>query len=124
MPILESFSAAMEDPEVAASLEKLPETLKIMAELMTFLNENKELLDVMTALMATEDVDRLTDILSGMSSGNLNFGNGDVSQLSEDAQEIINRMELWLSLDYGIYTSAYDYMETSCTFICKTDPIK
>lgn len=124
MPILESFSAAMEDPEVAASLEKLPETLKTMAELMTFLNENKELLDVMTALMATEDVDRLTDILSGMSSGELNLGNTDVSQLSEDAQEIINRMELWLSLDYGIYTSAYDYMETSCTFICKTDPIK
>ncbi len=124
MPILESFSAAMEDPEVAASLEKLPETLKTMAELMEFLNENKELLDVMTALMATEDVDKLTDILSGMSTGDLNLGNTDVSQLSEDAQELINRMELWLSLDYGIYTSAYDYMETSCTFICKSDPIK
>ena len=123
MPILESFSAAMEDPEVAASLEKLPETLATMAELMTFLNENKELLDVMTALMATEDVDRLSEILSGMSTGNLDLGNADVSQLSEDAQEIINRMEIWLSLDYGIYTKAYDYMETSCTFICKTDPI-
>lgn len=124
MPILESFSAALDDPEVAASLEKLPETLRTMAELMNFLNENKELLDVMTALMATDDVDRLTDIISGMSVGDLDLGNTDVSQLSGDAQEIINRMELWLSLDYGIYTSAYDYMDISCMFICKTDPIK
>ena len=33
-PILDSFSAAMEDPEVAASMEKLPETLTTLAEVM------------------------------------------------------------------------------------------
>lgn len=124
MPILESFSAALEDPEVAASLERLPQTLKTLSELMTFLNENKELLDIMTILMETEDMNQLSDIISGMQSGNINFGNTDVSNLSDDTQELITRMELWLSFDYGIYTSAYDYMDTSCMFICKTDPIK
>ena len=124
MPILQSFSAALEDPEVAASLEKLPETLNTMAELMTFLNENKELLDVVTKLMETEDVKEITDIANSMQSGNLNLGNTDLSNLSVDTQELITRMELWLSFDYGIYTSAYDNMDTSCMFICKTDPIK
>lgn len=124
MPILQSFSAALEDPEVAASLEKLPETLNTMAELMTFLNENKELLDVVTKLMETEDVKEITDIANSMQSGNLNLGNTDLSNLSVDTQELITRMELWLSFDYGIYTSAYENMDTSCMFICKTDPIK
>lgn len=124
MPILQSFSAALEDPEVAASLEKLPETLNTMAELMTFLNENKELLDVVTKLMETEDVKEITDIANSMQSGNLNLGNTDLSNLSVDTQELITRMELWLAFNYGIYTSAYDNMDTSCMFICKTDPIK
>lgn len=124
MPILQSFSAALEDPEVAASLERLPETLNTMAELMTFLNENKELLAVVTKLMETEDVKEITDIVNSMQSGNLNLGNTDLSSLSVDTQELITRMELWLSFDYGIYTSAPEYMDTSCMFICKTDPIK
>lgn len=124
MPILQSFSAALEDPEVAASLERLPETLNTLAELMTFLNENKELLDVVTKLMETEDVKEITDIVNSMQSGNLNMGNTDLSNLSVETQELIARMELWLGFDYGIYTSAYDYMDTSCMFICKTDPIK
>lgn len=124
MPILESFSAALEDPEVAASLERLPETLKTLAELMNFLNENKELLEVVTKLMETDDVNQLTDIINQMQNGNFNLGNADMSNLSDDTQELIARMELWLSFDYGIYTSAYDNMKTSCMFICKTDPIK
>ena len=123
-PILDSFSAAMEDPEVAASMEKLPETLTTLAEVMNFLNENKELLDVVTKLMATEDMNQITDTVGSMQNGSLNLGSADLSNLSVDTQELIARMEVWLSFDYGIYTSAYDYMQTSCMFICKTDPIK
>ena len=123
-PILDSFTAAMEDPEVAASLEKLPETLATLSEVMTFLNENKELLEVMTKLMETDDINQLTELVGSMQNGSLDLGNTDLSNLSVDTQELIARMELWLSFDYGIYTSAYDYMQTSCMFICKTDPIK
>ena len=123
-PILDSFSAAMEDPEVAASMEKLPETLTTLAEVMNFLNENKELLEVVTKLMATEDMNEITDIVGSMQNGSLNLGSADLSNLSVDTQELIARMEVWLKFDYGIYTSAYDYMQTSCMFVCKTDPIK
>ena len=123
-PILDSFTAAMEDPEVAASLEKLPETLATLSEVMTFLNENKELLEVVTKLMETDDINQLTELVGSMQNGSLDLGNTDLSNLSVDTQELIARMELWLSFDYGIYTSAYDYMQTSCMFICKTDPIK
>lgn len=124
MPILEGFSAALEDPEVAASLEKLPETLETLTEVMNFLNENKELLDVMSALMSDENVGELTGILDSMESGELNIGDADISQLPDSSQDIIRRMEQWLLFDYGIYTSAPEYMEASCMFICKTDPIK
>ncbi len=124
MPILESFSAALEDPEVAASMEKLPETLGTLSELMTYLNENKELLDVMSKLLASEDVKELNDVLDQLENGNFDFSNTDMSGLPENAEEIIARMKPWLKLDYTIYTQAPDYMETSCMFILKTDPIK
>ena len=126
-PILDSFTAAMEDPEVAASLEKLPETLNTLSEVMTFLNENKELLEVMTKLMESDDINQLTELVGSIQNGSLNLGNTDLAELSNlsvDTQELIARMEVWLSFNYGIYTSAYDYMQTSCMFICKTDPIK
>lgn len=124
MPILESFSAALEDPEVAASMENLPETLSTLSELMTYLNENKELLDVMSKLLASEDVKELNDVLDQVENGNFDFSSTDMSGLPENSEEIIARMKPWLKLDYKIYTQAPDYMETSCMFVLKTDPIK
>lgn len=124
MPIIEGFAAALEDPEVAASMEKLPETLETLTEVMNFLNENKELLDVMAVLVNDENVGELTGILDSMESGEINLSDADISQLSDGSQELINKMQQWLLFDYGIYTSAPDYMETSCMFICKTEPIK
>ncbi len=123
-PILDKFSAALEDPEVAASMEKLPETLATLAELMNYLNENKELLDIMTKLLASDDVKELNDVLDKVESGDLDLGSMDISGMSVDAQEIITRMKPWLQIDYSIYTTAPDYMSTSCMFICKTEPIK
>lgn len=124
MPVLNSFSAALENPEIAASLENLPETLDTLTELMNYLNENKELLDVMTTLMESDNIHKLSDILDKITSETSNTGNADVSDLSEDAKDLILRAEHWMSFDYGIYTNAPDYMQTSCMFICKTDPIK
>ncbi len=123
-PILDKFSQALEDPEVAASMEKLPETLATLSELMTYLNENKELLDVMTKLLASEDVKELNDVLDKLENGSFDLGSTDISGMSAEAQEIISRMKPWMQSDYSIYTTAPDYMTTSCMFICKTAPIK
>lgn len=124
MPILESFSAALEDPEVAASLEKLPETLETLSELMNYLNENEELLDVLSKLMATDNIDSLTAALDNVASNTTISGTADLSGLTEEGQMLLDKMNAWLAIDYTIYTSAPDYMETSCMFIMKTDPIK
>lgn len=124
MPILEQFSAALEDPEVAASLEKLPETLATLSELMNYLNENQELLDVLSKLMATDNVDSLTSALDNVASNTTISGTADLSGLTEEGQALLDKMNAWLAIDYTIYTSAPDYMQTSCMFIMKTDPIK
>lgn len=125
MPILESFSAALEDPEVAASLENLPETMETLNELADFMNENEEVLDILTQLMASDDFDRFVGMLDSMITENgEDIGNVNISNLSGDAQTLVKRMSEWLKIDYSIFTSAPDYMKTSCTFICKTDPIK
>lgn len=123
MPILESFSAALEDPEVAASMEKLPETLATLSELMTYLNENKELLDVLTKLTESENMNSLTNALDSMASHSASLGETDIQGLSGDAEALIAKMQTWLGLGYRIYTSAPDYMQTNCMFIYKTDPI-
>ena len=125
MPILEGFSKALEDPEVAASLENLPETMETLNKLADFMNENEEVLDILTQLMTSDDFDKFTGMLDSMITENgEDIGSVDVSNLSGDAQSLVKRMAQWLQLDYSIFTSAPEYMETSCTFICKTDPIK
>lgn len=124
MPILEAFSAAMEDPEVAASMEKLPQTLATLEELMAWLNENEEMLDIMVELMATEDMQIMMNTFDAILSENgEDISNLDISALSGSAEDLVLRMRAWLSIDYKIYTTAPEYMKTSCTFICKTPPI-
>ncbi len=130
MPILEGLSEALKNPEVAAALENLPETLDKLDELMGYLNENQEVLSVLSKLMSSEDMGDFTKILDSMiTSGEGSGGSGssgndaDVSQLTGDAKELVLRMDEWMKFGYGIYTSAPDYMQTSCMFICKTNPI-
>ncbi len=124
MPILESFSAALEDPEVAQSLENLPQTLETLNELMTWLNENEELLDIMVELMATQEMQMLTETFDAILSENgEDISNLDISALSGSAEDLVLRAKEWLDFDYGLYTAAPDSMETNCTFICKTSPI-
>ncbi len=124
MPILEGVSEALKDPEVAKSLENLPETLDTIDELMNYLNENKEVLTILSNLMASDDMDALTGALDSMVEKGQQLGDTDVSELTGDAQELVERMDEWLKFDYSIYTDAPEYMKTSCMFICKTDPIK
>ena len=122
-PILDKFSAALEDPEVAASMERLPETMATMTELMNFLNENKELLEIMTKLLESDDVKELEDVVGQLENGSVDLGSLGLDA-SVNAEDLIARMNVWLQLNYRMYTSAPDYMETSCMFICKTQPIK
>ncbi len=123
MPILEGLSDALSDPDVAEQLENLPETLETMDELMDYLKENEEVLSILSQLMSSEDMDDLSQALSSITSAGEDIGDTDVSQLTGDAQELVLRMDKWLAFGYDIYTDAPDYMETSCTFIYKTDPI-
>lgn len=124
MPILEGFSQALKDPEVAAALENLPETLNTLSEMTSFLEENKDVLNVLTQLMSSSDMQKFTDALDNLIEGqDVQFGDTDVSQLAGDAKALVLKMDEWLKFDYGLYTAAPDYMETGCMFICKTDPI-
>lgn len=125
MPIIDGLSTALEDPEVAASMERLPETMQTLNELTEFMNENEEILDILTGISTSPEFDRLTGALDTVISENGELiANVDVSNLSGDAEDIVYKAAAWLKLDYPIFTSAPDYMETSCTFICKIDPIK
>lgn len=125
MPILEKFSAALEDPEVAASMERLPETMQTINELVDFMNENEEMLDILTELMTSSEFDRLTGVLDTVITENgENIANINISGLSGDAEDIVVKTSAWLKLDYSIFTAAPEYMEKSCTFICKGDPIR
>lgn len=124
MPILDKFSAALEDPEVAASMERLPETMQTINELVDFMNENEKMLDIMTQLTTSNEFDRLTGVLDTVITENgENIANVNISGLSGDAEDVVVKTSAWLKLDYSIFTAAPDYMETSCTFICKGDPI-
>ncbi len=124
MPILDEFSAAMEDPEIAQSMENLPQTLETLSKLMNYLNENQELLDIMSKLMESDNINSLTDAMDEMANSTADMAGVDADQATAEAQALLEKMKVWLSLEYTIYTTAPDYMETTCMFIYKTDPIK
>ncbi len=122
MPILEGLSEALKDPEVAKSLENLPETLEALDGLVKYLNENKEVIDMLTEFMNSDSMSEFAGILDTLIKGSEGAGSLDVSQLTGGAKELVLRMDEWMQFPYNIYTSAPEYMKTSCMFICKTDP--
>ena len=120
MPIFESLSKDMEDPEIKQSIENLPETLKKLNEILTVLEENQELLEVVGEMATDDNVAKIESIMATADK----YSN--MGTLTEDQTEALaGRVKEWIIFgeEYDIFTEKTENMSSSVVFIYKTDAI-
>lgn len=120
MPIFESLSADMEDPEIKESIENLPETLEKLNEILTVLEENQELLEAVGEMATDDNVAKIESIMATADKYS------DMGALTEAQTETLaGRMKEWIIFgeEYDIFTQKEENMSSSVVFIYKTDAI-
>lgn len=120
MPVMDALQADLEQPEQAASMERLPETIAQLRGLIRTLEENQNVLDDLSMIQNSGVTDHLRTVMgvaqkyAGLSSLNT-------------AQQInlSGRMQAWLSFgeEYDIFTQRTESMDSSVTFVYKVDSI-
>lgn len=122
-PILEGIQSELNDPKVAAELQNLPQTMNQLTTIINYVNKNQELINVLAKLLSSKSTSELASSLENLLKDYSASGTSEALQ-NIDSRTLVARMNEWLKLDYRMYTSAPEYMKTSCMFILKTDPIK
>ncbi|NMP36520.1 MAG: hypothetical protein GX051_00115 [Clostridiales bacterium] len=125
-PLIESLSADMNDPEVKAAIENLPQTISTISEIKSAIDDNEELLTALSTLMKDDNIDAITSVLDGLTAtlSDEEFQK-KYSAVIGNAGDIIVRMEKWLDIgnSYKIFTDAPSEFKTSVMFVCQTDGI-
>ena len=120
MPVMDALKADLEQPEQAAAMERLPETITKLRGLIQTLEENRNVLDDLSAIQDSNVTDQLRTVMgvaqkyAGLSSLN-----------AAQQQNLSGRMKAWLSFGetYNIFTQRIDTMDSSVTFVFKVDSI-
>ncbi len=112
------LSEDMKDPEIKKAIDNLPETISALSEIQTTLNENKALIDLLSAF-ASEDLMSIADTLSGSDT------NSVLTYLSENADSLMPRIRSWITFgkDYGLFSGCPENAEKSLIFIFMTPSI-
>ncbi len=125
MPILEQLNKDMEDPEVKAAFDKLPETLEQLTALKEQLDDNQEFIDALGVLVSSENLDTLTQLAQELDEFDLDSVASQFTALLGDSDSVLDRAKEWLAfgMDYKIYTDAAQETDTSLLFVYRTQSI-
>ena len=120
MPVINALQAELEQPEQAASMERLPETIAQLRGLIGTLEDNREVLDHLNVMQSEQITDNLRTVL-GVAQKYAGLDSLNAAQ----QQNLSSRMRAWLEFgeEYDIFTQRTDAMESSVTFVFKIDSI-
>lgn len=119
-PTLNAMQKDLQDPKVKAALDALPETLTTLSALKEQLDQNSELLelvsgvlndDLLTALSAAADSDETQTALSA---------------LADDSKQLLPRLQAYLKFgkSYGLFTDAPENAKISLLFVYMTPSLR
>ncbi|HBL40044.1 MAG TPA: hypothetical protein DDY98_00115 [Ruminococcaceae bacterium] len=125
MPIVEQFRTDMENPEIKAALEALPETLNQLSALQTKINENREMIDTLANLLSEENLNKINKVLASADTDRIADTLSDYGALAEHSDTLIASLSAMLAPEsaYEIYTQADADAATSVMFIYQTPSI-
>lgn len=120
MPVMDAMKAELEQPEQAASMERLPETIAQLRGLIQILGENRNVLNDLSALQDSRVTDNLRTVM-GVAQKYAGLQSLNAAQ----QQNLSYRMQAWLAFgeEYDIFTQRTDAMDSSVTFVYKVASI-
>lgn len=121
MPVMDSLKAELAQPEQAASMERLPETITQLRNLIQTLGENQNVLEDLSSLQDSRVTDNLRTVM-GVAQKYAGLQSLNAAQ----QQNLSYRMQAWLSFgeEYDIFTQRTDTMDSSVTFVYKVASIE
>ena len=120
MPVMDALQEELAQPEQAASMERLPETVSQLRSLIQTLGENQNVLDDLNALQSSQVTDNLRTVM-GVAQKYAGLQSLNAAQ----QQNLSYRMQAWLAFgeEYDIFTQRTDTMDSSVTFVYKVASI-
>lgn len=120
MPVINALQAELEQPEQAASMERMPEIIAQLRTLIQTMEDNHEVLDDLSVLQDSQVTQPLYTIL-GVAQKYAGLDSLNAAQ----QQNLSYRMRAWLDFgeEYDIFTQRTSAMESSVTFVYKVDSI-
>ena len=120
MPVMDALNAELAQPEQAASMERLPETISQLRAMIQTLSENQNVLDDLSSLQDSRVTDNLRTVL-GVAQKYAGLQSLNAAQ----QQNLSYRMQAWLAFgeEYDIFTQRTDAMDSSVTFVYKVASI-
>ena len=126
MPIVEALEKDLDDPEVKASLDKLPETLTELNDIIGTISDNQELIDSLLELTSDNNMSKISDILDAVNKYDISSMISEYTKIADNAKDVSAKLEAMISLggEYKIFTSAESDMKTTTAFVFNTPSIK
>lgn len=125
MPVIEAMKSDLKDPQVAAAVEKLPETLGTLSAVIGSVEDNQELLDAIFTLASEDNVSLLEKIINEVSGTELDELLENFDMLSGVAEDVVARFNAMAKLgdSYNIYSAAAQDAQTSLAYIYRLDSV-
>ncbi len=122
-PVMEEFSAVLNDPEVQSSLDNLDSTMATLDNLQSQIKKNENLINMLTDVLSDSNLDSLSDISSVLANSNVNLS--DYGIIVDDTDAFVANCEAWVQVgqEYRIFTDAHASMSTNVAFVYMTESI-
>ena len=126
MPLVEQLQKDMNDPEIQACMDRLPETLTKLGKIQATLNENQELLDMLSEILTEENIKQIGSLLEDIDEDKAAETAKALETVTGSADVILSRATQLLSpeSDYTIFTLVEEGTDSSVMFVYQTPGIE
>lgn len=126
LPLMESLSNDMQDPEVQSAIDNLPETMSKLAEIQGKLDSNQELISNLGTLLNDDNMTKITSLMNTVSAADFASKLQKYGVLTENSDVLLQKVSKMLEYGntYKVYSSAAEDIESSVMFVMKTPSIE
>ena len=126
LPLLQSLSNDMQDPEVQAAIDNLPDTMSKISDIQSELDSNQELLNSLSTLLNEDNMKKITNLMNSVSAADFASKLEKYGVLTDNSDELLQKATKMIEYgnEYKIYSSVADGIESSVMFVMKTPSIE
>ena len=126
LPLLQSLSNDMQDPEVQAAIDNLPDTMSKISNIQSELDSNQELLNSLSTLLNEDNMTKITNLMNSVSAADFASKLEKYGVLTDNSDELLQKATKMIEYgnEYKIYSSVADGIESSVMFVMKTPSIE